>query len=32
MILGALLALMLIPRREVGLTARTILAFVAAGG
>ena len=32
MVLGALLALALVPRREVGLSARTILAFSAVGG
>ena len=32
MVLGALLALTLVPRREVGLTARTILALLAVGG
>ena len=31
MVLGALLALALVPRREVGLSARTILAFSAVG-
>ena len=32
MVLGALLALAVVPRREVGLSARTILAFSAVGG
>ena len=32
MVLGTLLALALVPRREVGLRARTILAFSAVGG